>query len=41
VRLGKTHGKDKKFAVRFRMARGKVTALPCVLHWRTAMYFKN
>jgi hypothetical protein len=25
--------------VRFRMAHGKVTALPCVLHWRTAMYF--
>jgi hypothetical protein len=39
VRLGKTHGKDKMFAVPFRMAHGKVTALPCVLLWRTAMYF--
>jgi hypothetical protein len=24
VRLGKTHGKDNKFAVRFRMAHGNV-----------------
>jgi hypothetical protein len=39
VRLGKTHGKDEKFAVRFSEAHGKGTALPCVLLWRTAMYF--
>jgi hypothetical protein len=28
VRLGKTQGKDNKFAVRFRMVHDKVTALP-------------
>jgi hypothetical protein len=39
VRHRKTHGKDYMFAVRFRMAHGKGTTLPCVLQWRTAMYF--
>jgi hypothetical protein len=39
VRLRKTHVKNYKFAVRFRMAHDKVKALPCVLQWRMAMYF--